>query len=138
MDFNELKRTESGYLASNNKTFREYGKVLKVFKDRYGKYAGHCLSDEMLFSKIAKEYIEDQKREMMFVSDRDDYKMRIRYASQFVIHDFASKPQVEKVLEKFNGKWDFDEVNAFLQSHYLYTKIEPETVDMIIKEKHAH
>jgi len=138
MKYDELKRTETGYLASNSKTFREYGKVLKYLKDRYDSYSQNCTSDEILFSDIAHEYIEKQKHEMMFVSDKTNYKLRIRYASQFINKDFVSRSTVEKLLKNYNGNYEFDEINEFLKSHYLYSKIRPEIIETIIAAQRGH
>lgn len=138
MNYKELKKTEAGYLASNNRVFRQYGKVLKYFLNMYNAYSKNCCSDEMLFSDIAGKYIESQRHDMQFVRDKEDYKLRISYAAEFIIKDFASKESIETALENYDGEYTFEDVNNFLSKMYLYNKIRPETLEKIISERRAH
>ena len=138
MTYETLKKTEAGYLASNSKTFREYGKVLKYIKEKYDAFSSNCMSDDILISDLASKYIEAQKREMMFVSEKDDYKLRIRFAKQFIKNDFISKTQVKKLLENYDGEYKFESINKFLSGHYLYNRIRPEVVESIILDKRAY
>lgn len=138
MDYKELKKTEAGYLASNSKVFRQYGKVLKYFLDKYGSYSKNCCSDDVLFSDIAKKYIASQRHDMQFVRDKEDYKLRISYAAEFIIKNFASKDLIETALENYDGEYTFEDVNNFLSKSYLYNKIHPKTLEKIIFEKRVH
>lgn len=138
MDYKELKKTEAGYLASNSKVFRQYGKVLKYFLDKYSSYSKNCCSDDVLFSDIAKKYIASQRHDMQFVRDKEDYKLRISYAAEFIIKNFASKDLIETALENYDGEYTFEDVNNFLSKSYLYNKIHPETLEKIISEKRVH
>ena len=89
MKYDELKRTEAGYLASNSKTFREYGKVLKYLKDRYDSYSQNCTSDEILFSDInvvvegifkrSKE-TQPRKAQLLIAFSFDDNFISLRFS----------------------------------------------------------
>lgn len=136
MTYDEVRKTEAGYLASNNKVFREYGKVLKYFLDKYNSYAKNYTSDDLLFSDIAEKYIELQKHEMSFVKNNEDYKLRIRFASKYIIRDFVSKKRVLKLLKDYDDKeWTYEKVDNFLKKSFLYSRIKASTIESIIEDK---
>ncbi len=137
MNYDELKNMEKGYLTSNNSTFRIYGKVLKYMKDKYNSYSKSWLSDDMLFSEIASNYIEKCKHDMAFVEDKEEYKLKIRFASQFVKKDFLSKSKVKELLDDYRGELSFEKVREYLEDNYQYSRISPKILEIVISEKIA-
>lgn len=131
MDIKELKKQEQGLLTSYNSNLKEYGRAYKAIIDKYNKYSGKCLSDDILISDLAKEYISEQKREMNFVKDKEPYFQRINGASKLIISHYASETQVRAILDDEKPK-TFEDAHNILKLSYLYKKIRPEMVENII------
>jgi hypothetical protein len=127
VNYKEMRQLASGYLTSSSAIcHKEYGRVLLELLKRYDAYAGDALSDEMLFSDLAEGYIEEQKRSMMFVKDREDYKARIRFAAKFVVPKNSQVP-VSMLVEALSSGKKVEELP-------YYNRIHPSTLKMAVEK----
>lgn len=132
MTYEELRTLEASYLSSSSSVCKQYGLVLKDLARAYQRWSKPALSDAMLLSDLARAYIEEQKREMMFVKDREDYKARIRFAAKFVIQPSSYIP-VSKLIDALSGT-DLSKATETIKNLPYYEQIRPEVLEMAIKK----
>ena len=135
MNLKDLKRLESAYFTSEKANLREYAKAYKDIYTKCKKYSGLWLSDDILISDMAMKYIQEQKRDMNFISDDDKIRQRIKGASKLIIKNYATKEEVLAVVKRLDvPPRSFEEARTMLEKSYLYNKIKPETLSAVLSE----
>lgn len=134
MDLKKLKEQEKGLLCSNRAILIEYGKAYKSILNRCLQSSDPWLSDEVLISNKAQEFINDMKAELSIKND-ENLRLQIYAASKLIIKDFLSKKEVKEILESSKEKYtNFDEARTILQQNSLYKKISPKTLLLILND----
>lgn len=135
MTLKELRKLESAYFVSEKSNLREYAKAYKEIYSKCKKYSGLWLSDDVLISDIAMIYIKEQMHEMQFISDNSDYRQRIKGASKLLVKNFATKEEVVELINSLNKKpTSFENARTLIEKSYLYKKIKPETLSVVLSE----
>jgi hypothetical protein len=131
----QLKQLEGAYFTSEKSNLREYAKAYKEIYNKCKRYSGLWLSDNILISDMALVYIQEQMREMKFVSKDDVYRLRIKGASKLLVKNFATKNEVETLIKNLENKpKTFEEARTMIEKSYLYNKIKPETLSVVLSE----
>ena len=135
MNLKELKKLESAYFTSEKSNLREYAKAYKEIYTKCKRYSGLWLSDEMLISDMAKKYIQEQMHDMQLISNDSDLRQRIKGASKLIIKNYATKEEVLAVVKRLDvPPRNFEEARTMLEKSYLYNKIKPETLSVVLSE----
>lgn len=135
MTLKQLKQLEGAYFTSEKSNLREYAKAYKEIYNKCKRYSGLWLSDNILISDMALVYIQEQMREMKFVSKDDVYRLRIKGASKLLVKNFATKNEVETLIKNLENKpKTFEEARTMIEKSYLYNKIKPETLSVVLSE----
>lgn len=134
MNLKELKTHEAGLLSSNKSNLIEYGKAYRDILKKCERSSDPWLSDEVLISDKAIEFIEELKNELKIKND-ENLKLQIYAASKLIIKNFLSKNQVKQLLDFYEKDYyDFNSAREILKSSPDYCKISPKTLCLILDE----
>lgn len=128
MNGKELKRHAASLMSTHNRNLRNYGIAYREIAKMYDHYSGFCLSDEMLLSDLAKEYIKEQHSHLEVVKkDTDIIVAKINAASKLTISDFLTLEETLEILRSCKVQKNDDRHTAVskIENHYQYKKIRP-------------
>lgn len=133
---NELKKYKKLLYSSNRNNLIEKAKTFSIILDRWEKYSDPYLSDVVLLSDIAEEFIKEASN-MYKITKDEKYKIQITAARELILKSWAPKKEVKEYLEDFvkNKKnITFNEVKLILRQSYLWNKTRPSTIISILKD----
>lgn len=134
MDLKGLREHEKGLLCSNRSTLIEYGKAYKDILKKCERSSDPWLSDEVLISEKAEEFIREIKNELA-IKDDDNLRLQAYAASKLIIKDYLSKDEVKRILDSYETDFStFDEARTLLRNSPLYRRISPKTLCLILDE----
>jgi len=137
MNIQSLKNREIAFLSSNKSRFREYGIAYKDILKMCLKYADDKVSEDVLISDMATEYIKKEKFRYDFTKN-EKHQMHIKAALELIKKDFYPEEKLFKELDDFNLEFDFKGAKNFLRNRKYYKRIRPKTLKNVvsrIKEK---
>ena len=118
----ELKQKEVALLNSSRDQFHEYGAALAWLLKKYRSYGKRTLSDEMLLSDLAQEFIDEELKK----GPGQANPARIRFMIQFIEKRPLALSEIKAHLPK-DRRFTFEEARDYLSTSYpeAYKKIKP-------------
>lgn len=130
MTLKELKAREIGLLNSHKEKLIEYGKAFIEIRKMCKNYSGKILSENMLISDIAQEYIKKEK-ELFNLTKNNNHLIHIKAASELYQKNTVIFDKIFLLLNKYHTlDWELAK-NIVKQTSY-YDKIKPSTLQDVL------
>ena len=134
MNLKELQKREVELLSSNRSTLMEYGKAYKDILKMCQLSSDPWLSDDVLISDKAIEFIQKTQEELKIKND-ENLKLQIYAANKLIIKTFIQKEKIANLLEKYKYTLkNFDEAREILKFDPNYRKMHPKTLSLVLND----
>lgn len=127
----QLKHRECELLNSYQSHFIEYGRALKVLISKMEAFAGDRLSEEVLLSDCARDYIREETKKYI-ATKREEHQLHIKLASEYLLKEFLLEEEIVNLLKEKLTKFTFTEAKNILCNLPEYSKIRPEDLKKVL------